>query len=156
MKNQVIKVLNLEHGEKVIQYWKNRGVDTRQHMGSKTEDTRCSYIYYGVIDGKFNNYDLDMVNYHNAEIIELPNGALPIPRMVLVCDYENEDIENWYERELLADLSEFGIDFPYICRCSDIDDDVNEWKYMKEIPQVEEMTLEQVCKELGRKIKIIE
>jgi hypothetical protein len=29
------------------------------------------------------------------------------------------------------------------------------YKHCKEIPQVEEMTLEQVCKELGREIKII-
>ena len=29
------------------------------------------------------------------------------------------------------------------------------YEYCKEIPQVEEMTLEQVCKELGREIKII-
>ena len=29
------------------------------------------------------------------------------------------------------------------------------YRYCKELPQVEEMTLEQVCKELGREIKII-
>jgi len=32
---------------------------------------------------------------------------------------------------------------------------VGVYRYYKEIPQVEEMTLEQVCKELGREIKII-
>ncbi len=29
MKNQVIKVLSEEHGKKVIEYWKSRGVDTQ-------------------------------------------------------------------------------------------------------------------------------
>ena len=28
MKNQVIEVLNGEHGKKVIDYWRSKGVDT--------------------------------------------------------------------------------------------------------------------------------
>jgi len=29
MKNQVIEVLNKEHGKKVIEYWESKGVDTK-------------------------------------------------------------------------------------------------------------------------------
>ena len=29
MKNQVIEVLNKEHGKKVIEYWKSEGADVR-------------------------------------------------------------------------------------------------------------------------------
>ena len=153
MKNQVIKVLDFNHGREVIQYWKDRGVDVGECEGNVTEFTGCTFIYYGVINGKFDNYNLNMVRHYNADIIELPN-RLPIPRMVLVSDWDNEDIGKWVERELLADLSEFGIDYPYVCR-GEYDNNSSLWKYMKEISQVEEMTLEQVCKELGREIKII-
>lgn len=155
MKDQVIKVLDFNHGREVIQYWKDRGVDVREYEGNITECTGGTFIYYGVINGKFDNYDLNMVRHYNADIIELPN-KLPIPRMVLVSDYDDEDLEfKWMERELLADLSEFNLNYPYVCRCVDDSKITNDWKYMKEIPQVEEMTLKQVCKELGREIKII-
>ena len=72
MKNQVIKVLNKEHGKKVIKYWKDRGVDTRGHKGSVNEADNCKCIYYGVINGRFENYSLDEVRKANAEIIDLP------------------------------------------------------------------------------------
>lgn len=73
MENQVIKVLNKEHGKKVIQYWKDRGVDTRDHKGVINEKDCDTSIYYGVINDKYNNYSLKEVQYKNAEIIELPN-----------------------------------------------------------------------------------
>lgn len=38
MKNQVIKVLNIEHGKKVIEYWKSKGVYTCGYSGTITEE----------------------------------------------------------------------------------------------------------------------
>lgn len=58
---------------------------------------------------------------------------LPIPRMVEVRD--RVDLE-WEQRELLADLSEFYLDYPFICLDSDgVHRSGSEWKYMREIPQ---------------------
>ena len=73
MKNEVIKVLTREHGARVIQYWKDRGVDTREHLGAVSESNGNGFIYYGVIEGKFDNYSLQQVHDYNADVIELPN-----------------------------------------------------------------------------------
>ena len=58
MKNQVIEVLNKEHGKKVIEYWKSRGVDTVNRDGTCTRCGSHQNRYYGFIDGEFNNYDI--------------------------------------------------------------------------------------------------
>jgi hypothetical protein len=72
MKNQVIKVLTMEHGEKVIAYWKSKGVYTGIKTGSHCESEKHPWIYYGVIGGRFDNYSYHDVKFSNAEIIELP------------------------------------------------------------------------------------
>lgn len=101
MKNQVIKVLNEEHGKKVIQYWKNRGVDTGNYQGTVTEDSLNELIYYGVIKDNFSNYSLGHVSRDNAEIIELPiEYTLPqVGERILVWD-DNENKKK--ERLFLA------------------------------------------------------
>ena len=72
MKNQVIEVLNKEHGEKVIKYWKSRGVDTLHMNGDCTRDRKYDIRYYGVINDMFDCYSISFVRKHKAKIIELP------------------------------------------------------------------------------------
>ena len=72
MKNQVIEVLNKEHGKKVIDYWKSRGVNTLGMNGSFTKENGEEERYYGVIQNDFDCYRIEFVRKHNAEIIELP------------------------------------------------------------------------------------
>ena len=95
MKNQVIEVLNKEHGKKVIEYWESKGVDTTYFVGVCTKESFLSSEtrFYGVIDGKFGNYTEEDVSYYNAEIIELPEEK-PFPRVMLVSD----DGDAWNKR----------------------------------------------------------
>ena len=73
MENQVIKVLTPEHGEKVIEYWKSKGVDTSTYSGCSCESDGDIHIYYGVINGVFNNYRMEQIfGSDTVEIIELP------------------------------------------------------------------------------------
>lgn len=72
MKNQVIEVLTREHGEHVIQYWKDKGINTRQYRGRNTKAAGNSARYYGVINGRFGSYKSSKVKAEGAEIIELP------------------------------------------------------------------------------------
>jgi hypothetical protein len=73
MKNQVIKVLTPEHGKKVIEYWKSKGVDTDNYAGISCESDGDKYIYYGVINDVFDNHSITYVKANNnVEIIELP------------------------------------------------------------------------------------
>ena len=93
MKNQVIEVLNREHGRKVIDYWKSKGIDTSVMMGVRTKKGRDLCRYYGVIDGCFDCYSERQAAENNAEIIELPEEN-SFPRVMLVSD----DGDSWYKR----------------------------------------------------------
>lgn len=72
MENTVIKVLTIEHGKKVIEWWDKQGIDTRDLIGIGCESDGDTYIYYGVIEGIFDNWGINKVQYYNAKIIELP------------------------------------------------------------------------------------
>ena len=94
MKNQVIEVLSKEHGERVIEYWKSKGVDTLGMSGLQTKKGNYLWRYYGVIDGYFNVYSERQASENNAEIIELPKEEKPFHRVMLVSD----DGDSWYKR----------------------------------------------------------
>ena len=95
MKNQVIEVLNKEHGKKVIEYWKSRGVDTKGYVGDCTKESflGSELRFYGIIDGRFDKYTKEDVFYYNAEVIELPEEKV-YPRVMMV----SFDSENWFKR----------------------------------------------------------
>lgn len=93
MKNQVIEVLDREHGKKVIEYWKSKGVDTMGMCGSFTKEDGEKERYYGVINDMFDCYAIKFVIKYNAEIIELPEEN-SFPRVMLVSD----DGDSWYKR----------------------------------------------------------
>ena len=100
MKNQVIEVLNKEHGKKVIEYWKSRGVDTKHLIGDCTKESLfgSELRFYGVIDGRFDCYSERQAAEDKAEIIELPTESpkeeKTFPRVMLVSD----DGDDWYKR----------------------------------------------------------
>ena len=93
MKNQVIEVIDQEHGRKVIDYWKSQGVDTSGMLGIGTKKGGYLCRYYGVIDGRFDCYSERQAAENNAEIIELPEEKT-FPRVMLVSDDEIK----WYKR----------------------------------------------------------
>jgi hypothetical protein len=94
MKNKVIKVLNREHGIKVIEYWKSLGVNTTGYPGSLCEDEGDSYIYYGIINGMFSNFSLDSVEDNNAEIIELPINKMQVGKWYLINNGSHGDFSH--------------------------------------------------------------
>ena len=94
MKNQVIEVLNKEHGKKVIEYWKSRGVDTLHMNGDCTRDRKYDIRYYGIINDMFDCFTIEDVRKYNAEIIELPKEENSFPGVMLV----SYDGKVWYKR----------------------------------------------------------
>lgn len=94
MKNQVIEVLDREHGRKVIEYWKSKGVNTSVMMGVRTKKGGDLCRYYGVIDGCFECYTERQAAENNAEIIELPKEENSFPRVMLVSNDECK----WHKR----------------------------------------------------------
>ena len=77
---------------------------------------------------------------------------------VLVRD---ENHQEWKERIFMSYVKQSH--FPYLCAAEGHQDEfmrgekvyTNNWKDIKRIEKPEEMTLEQVCEELGRTIKIV-
>ena len=90
MTNQVIEVLDKEHGKKVIEYWESQGVNTDGYVGGCTLKGCSPFRYYGVINGEFCGYSIEIVKNLNAEIIELPKEEKTFPRVMLVNNGGNE------------------------------------------------------------------
>jgi len=70
--NIVIKNETREMGRKIIKYFNDRGIDTRILNGTACAEEMHNNIYYGVIDGYFDNYTLKYVERAGAKIITLP------------------------------------------------------------------------------------
>ena len=87
MKNQVIEVLNKEHGKKVIEYWKSKGFDVGCFAGNQTREDDSEFRFYGVINEEFNNYRKKSIDLYGAEIIHLPSKhqkeEKTFPRVIL-------------------------------------------------------------------------
>ena len=146
MKNQVIEVIDREHGRKVIDYWKSIGVDTLGMSGSQTKKDDSLFRYYGVIDGRFDCYSERQAAENNAEIIELPEEN-SFPRVMLVSD----DGYSWckrvvfmkkYDRYLAWNKAETIWESESIC-------DANTWRYAKELPEKVELTKSEIAEKFG-------
>jgi hypothetical protein len=163
MKNQVIEVLNLEHGKEVIAYWQSKDIKTT-YSGNNTKFKGDSRRYYGVINGSFDCYSIYQCIEHKAEIIKLPEiNEKTLPREMLVWNDKDKPEPRmvvWINPDKNHKTQCIAI------RRDDLEAFKNgkrfstwEWEHYKEIPEEPEtleMTMEEVCKELGRQVKIVE
>lgn len=75
--NTVIKVLNQEHGKKVVKWFVSQGVNVpenylRSDLPFSTECNDDYYIYYGLSGNLFENWSQNYVNEQGLNVIELP------------------------------------------------------------------------------------
>ena len=136
MNNKVIKVLNKEHGKKVIEFFKQY-CNTRYLTGDSIGD------YYGIIDGKFEVWDIDEIA--NAEIIELPEEKT-YPRVMLV----SLDKEKWFKRVVF--MEKRGVFLAWgkaetLEEAENITEPIR-WNYAIELEPIE-VTLEEIAKWKG-------
>lgn len=159
LNNTVIEVLTEEHGEKVIAWWKKQGIHTRCKIGVCTKKYDNDYRYYGVINGIFDNCSIEEVRENNAKIIELHTEDKTFPRMMMCWDDENSSLNIYvlfYDKQL--NYPYIGILANDVERYKNGDNDIFHicYKNAKEIDELpKEMTLSEVCNELGYKIKIV-
>ena len=158
MKNQVIEVLNKEHGKKVIEYWKLRGVDTRGMCGSFTKEDGESARYYGVINDTFDCYSISFVRKHKAEIIELPiENSRPFPKPMLVSMFPfGNSAYNVETRVVVAAGDGYAVGVDY---CKSLDDYIKRqkentlrytlWKYHQEIPNKVIISKAEIAEKFG-------
>ena len=138
MNNKVIKVLNKEHGNKVIEFFKQY-CDTCGFAGDNIG------YYYGIINGRFGFWTIDKLRRYNAQIIELPEEKT-YPRVMLVSD----DNKNWSKRVVF--MEKCGGFLAWV-DAETFEEAKNEkdscfWKYAKEFEPVE-VTLEEIAEWKG-------
>ena len=138
MNNKVIKVLDIEHGKKIIEFFKQY-CDTRGLSGMDIGS------YYGIINGEFDIWAADEVRRYNAEIIELPEGK-NYPRVMLVSD----DKMNWGKRVVFIVKNGGFLAWQFAETLEEAEKIVSTtfWKYAKEIEPIE-VTLEEIAKWKG-------
>ena len=138
MSNKVIKVLDREHGKRVIEFWKQY-CDTREFEGVRIG------IYYGIINGKFGIWSIDEIMINNAEIIELPEEKT-YPRFMMVSD------DKMYWKKRVVFMKKRGGFLAWVnAKTLEEAENVTEtifWKYVKEIEPIE-VTLEEIAKWKG-------
>ena len=147
MKNQVIEVLNEEHGKKVIEYWKSKGVNTMCMFGSLTKEDGDEWRYYGVIGDKFDSYSIEFVHKYNAEIIELPKEENSFPRVMLV----SYDGEVWYKRVVFMKKCDRFLAWnkAETIEGSESIYETTSWNYAKELPEKVELTKYEIAEKFG-------
>ena len=135
MNNKVIKVLDKEHGKKVIEFWKQY-CDTEEFDG-----TDIGY-YYGIINGEFDFWAAAEVRKYNAEIIELPEERA-YPRVMLVSD----DKMTWDKRVVFMEKDGGFLAWVFAETLEKAEKTVGTgfWNYAKEIEPIE-VTLEEIAK----------
>ena len=138
MNNKVIKVLDMEHGKKVIKFWE-KYCGTGALRGDTVGD------YYGLINGRFDYWDIDEVKYYNAEIIELPEEK-NYPRVMLVSDNKM----TWGKRVVFMEKKGGFLAWAFAETFEEAENATvsSFWKYAKEIKPIE-VTLEEIAKWKG-------
>ena len=146
MKNQVIEVLDREHGEKVIEYWNSRGFYTFGLSGSQNKKDGYLRRYYGFIDNCFDAYSERQAVENGAEIIELPEEKT-FPRVMLVSD----DGDKWEKRVVFmkkCDMFLAWVNAETIEESEGIYD-ATYWYYAKELPEKVELTKSEIAEKFG-------
>ena len=138
MNNKVIKVLNTEHGKKVINFWKQY-CDTGELLGTNIGN------YYGIINEEFDTWRIDKVREANAEIIELPEEKT-YPRVMMVSD----DKEFWVERVVFFEKCGGFVAWTDASTFEEAEKEkyTTFWKYAKDIEPIE-VTLDDIAKWKG-------
>ena len=147
MKNQVIEVLNEEHGRKVIDYWKSIGVDTLGMSGSQTKKGDYLWRYYGVIDGCFDVYSERQAAENGAEIIELPKEEKIFPRVMLV----NNGGKEWRKRVVFMKKCDRYLAWNKAETIEESESVCGQtaWRYAKELPEKVELTKSEIAEKFG-------
>ena len=147
MKNQVIEVLNREHGKKVIEYWKSKGIDTMGMCGSFNKEDSGTVCYYGVINDMFDCFTIEDVRKYNAEIIELPKEESSFPRIMLV----SYDGEAWYKRVVFMKKCDRFLAWnkAETIEESEFIYETTVWNHAKDIPEKVELTKSEIAEKFG-------
>ncbi len=154
MNNTVIKVLNKEHGKKVIQWWKNQGANTEGFTGFLTEEDGNMAIYYGVADNKFTNCTIKDVESLKLKVIELPNEY---PKVMIVSNNPFSSYNCGFKRVVFMKKKGNYLAWNNAETLEESENriDISAWEYAKDIEeeQIVELTIQDISDGKGVGIK---
>ena len=156
LNNIVIEVLDKEHGKKVIDFFKSKGIDTRNLSGEANKQDNDVYRYYGIIGIYFSNYSLNQVNSYNAKIVtleELMKPANTYPKVMWVSDYP--DFMNKTKRVVFMEKCNKYVAWHNAETLEEAEKitDSTAWKYAKdiepEVSPIKELTMQEIADKFG-------
>ena len=158
MNNTVIKVKNKEHGKKVIEWFKSKGIDTGNYRGEVNEEDEYNYIYYGVKNNQFSIWSYEDVVKNNIYVIELPQEEIPtLGKGILMEVSQYSDFDITSKRFVIGKLDMGYLCWKYAEKEEDIDSTSTTWfPYARPIqePVIPEYTMEELITKLGHEFKL--
>ena len=144
MDNKVIKVLDREHGKRVIEFFKQycyTGELAGTNVGS----------YYGIIKGDFDIWSVNEIARAKADIIKLPEEK-SYPRVMLVSD----DKKDWNKGVVFMEKCGFFLTWGCAKTLEEAEKEICAlfWNYAKEIEPIE-VTLEEIAEWKGTSKELI-
>ena len=130
LNNTVIKVLNREHGAKVIKFYKKNGYDTKYFYGS---NIGC---YYGVLNNNFSWYtDSDMGRFY-FKIIELLEEE-EYPKVMMVSNSPITKGNNGKKRVVFMEKLGTYLAWAYATTLEDAEEEmaITSWKFAVDVPK---------------------
>ena len=119
LNNVGIKVLNEEHGKKVIEWFQSQGVEIYCCSG------HCINWIYGVFNGRFNLHTEALVlrNFPEVKIITLPE-ELPKDWYIKVTKENSEELNAW-RKSVATECTDVTVDYRKFILSKHYDDDTN-------------------------------
>lgn len=149
--NIVVEALNEKHGAEIIKTLKELGVNTAGYSGHCCLLNKDNNRFYGVINEEFDNYRDSIIDKSVVKILtlnELKALVKPTyPKIMLVSD----DGSNWVKRVVIAEKQKQYIAWYQAETVDDAEREITTyaWSYAKDLPDVVEMTIEQIANKLG-------
>src|SRR5690554_1279010 len=140
--NTVIEVLDREHGKKVIEFFKSKGVDTRDLEGVFCKADSNLARFYGVVDGRFDHWPA--FSLKGVKIITLPE----YPKVMEVSD--NEDFRESLKRVVFMEKKDRFLAWDGATTLEEAEDSIEviPWLYARDIqPKPDTMTKEKEIRE---------
>lgn len=156
--NTVIANIKITDGPKIISYLKSKGVDTTDYEGSVYKDngTIPDFYYYGVINGKFNNYSAKFlptfVKILTVDDIEKEMSESVYPKLMYVSDTEIEN--SVMIRPVIGEFIKPNGDKVFVAEHGLMSHTYTFWKYVKDIHKEEPKPLELTINDIAKKYNV--
>lgn len=154
MNNFVFKSVKESDGPEIIKYLKSLGVNTRDYEGTCCEELNDEYIYYGVIYGKFDNYNEKAINENNVGIMTIPNDFKnKYPKMMMM-EKKNNTLPFRVNINIVAEATLPNNKTIYI---EELNNKYIVWDSLIDIPeeQIIELTIEEIAEKFNTKPECI-